>query len=164
MANIKSAKKKINTIERRHQENKYIKATIATLIKKFRKLIEEGKIEEAEKYSKEVYSYIDSACSKGIIHKNNASRKIGRLAQCLYKAKVSTTNTTIETNSSTSETKKENTDIIVEEPKTKKTSAKKASTDSASEKKSTSKKSTKKDTEEKPTKKASSKKATTKSE
>jgi hypothetical protein len=49
---------------------------------------EEGKVQEAEKFSKEVYSYIDSACSKGIIHKNTASRKIGRLASSLYKAKV----------------------------------------------------------------------------
>lgn len=88
MANIKSAKKRISTIQRRREENKYVKATISTLVKKFRKMLAEGKIEEAEKYSKEVYSYIDSACSKGVIHKNNASRKIGRLAEALYKAKA----------------------------------------------------------------------------
>ena len=88
MANIKSAKKRISTIERRTAENKFVKATLSTYIKKFRKMLEEGKVQEAEKFSKEVYSYIDSACSKGIIHKNTASRKIGRLASALYKAKV----------------------------------------------------------------------------
>ena len=88
MANIKSAKKRISTIDRRTAENKFVKATLSTYIKKFRKMLEEGKVQEAEKFSKEVYSYIDSACSKGIIHKNTASRKIGRLASSLYKAKV----------------------------------------------------------------------------
>ena len=88
MANIKSAKKRISTIDRRTAENKFVKATLSTYIKKFRKMLEEGKVQEAEKFSKEVYYYIDSACIKGIIHKNTASRKIGRLASALYKAKV----------------------------------------------------------------------------
>ena len=57
MANIKSAQKRISTIERRREENKFVKATMSTQIKKLRKLIEEGKVEEAEKFSKEVYSY-----------------------------------------------------------------------------------------------------------
>ena len=89
MANIKSAKKRISTIDRRNAENKYVKATMSTYIKKLRKLIEENKVEEAEKFSKEVYAYIDSACSKGVIHKNAASRKIGRLAAAMYKLTAS---------------------------------------------------------------------------
>ena len=87
MANIKSAQKRISTIERRNKENRFVKATLSTKVKKFRKMLEEGKVAEAETYSKEVYSYIDSACSKGVIHKNAASRKIGRLAAAMYKAK-----------------------------------------------------------------------------
>ena len=90
MANIKSAQKRISTIERRREENKFVKATMSTQIKKLRKLIEEGKVEEAEKFSKEVFAYIDSACSKGVIHKNTASRKVGRLAALIFKAKTST--------------------------------------------------------------------------
>ena len=91
MANIKSAKKRINTINRRREENKYVKATLSTYVKKFRKMLEAGNVAEAEEFSKEVYAYIDSACSKGVIHKNAASRKIGRLASALYKAKATTT-------------------------------------------------------------------------
>ena len=89
MANIKSAKKRISTIDRRNEENRFVRATMSTYIKKLRKLIEENKVEEAEKFSKEVYSYIDSACSKGVIHKNAASRKIGRLAAVMYKLTAS---------------------------------------------------------------------------
>ena len=87
MANIKSAKKRISTIARRRDENRFVKATMSTQIKKLRKLVEEGKIAEAETFSKEVYAYIDSACSKGVIHKNAASRKIGRLAALIYMAR-----------------------------------------------------------------------------
>ena len=148
MANIKSAKKRINTIQRRREENKYVKATISTMIKKFRKLIEEGKIEEAEKYSKEVYSYVDSACSKGVIHRNNASRKIGRLAEALFKAK----STVVETKEE-KPAKAEKVEEVKEEPKaeekkvakkTTKTTAKKADEEKKAEKKTTAKKTTKK--------------------
>ena len=89
MSNIKSAKKRISTIDRRNEENRFVRATMSTYIKKLRKLIEEGKVAEAETFSKEVYAYIDSACSKGVIHKNAASRKVGRLAAALFKAKAS---------------------------------------------------------------------------
>lgn len=158
MANIKSAKKRISTIQRRREENKYVKATISTLIKKFRKMLEEGKIEEAEKYSKEVYAYIDSACSKGVIHKNNASRKIGRLAEALYKAKA----TVVESAKETKPAKVEEKKAEVEETKeVKKTTTKKATAEKTTTKKTTTKKVAEK-TETKEEKKPAEKKKATK--
>ena len=142
MANIKSAKKRISTIDRRTAENKFVKATLSTYVKKFRKMLEEGKIAEAEKFSKEVYSYIDSACSKGVIHKNTASRKVGRLASALYKAKVENKPAKVE--------KVEKVEEKVEETAEVKAPAKKTAT-----KKTT----TKKETAEKPAKKTTTKKA-----
>ena len=50
MANIKSAQKRISTIERRNAENRFVKATLSTKVKKLRKMIEEGNVAEAEKY------------------------------------------------------------------------------------------------------------------
>lgn len=149
MANIKSAKKRISTIQRRREENKYVKATISTLIKKFRKMLEEGKIAEAEKYSKEVYSYIDSACSKGVIHKNNASRKIGRLAEALYKAKATANETVNEVKPAKAEKVEEKKEEVAEVKEVKKTTRKtttKKATDAEpkAEKKTTTKKTTKK--------------------
>lgn len=170
MANIKSAKKRISTIERRNSENRYVRATLNTMAKKFRKMLEEGKVEEAEKYSRDVYAYIDSACSKGVIHKNAASRKVGRLASALYKAKANNVETKVE--------KKEEVKVEakVEEPKTekkveakkttRKTATKKATEEKpAAEKKTTTRKSTK-TAEEKPTteKKSTRKTATKKAE
>ncbi len=86
MPNIKSAKKKVLVIERRKQENKYIKSTISTMVKNFRLAVKDDVV-AAEKMLKDISSYIDSACSKGVIHKNNASRKISRLYSLLNKEK-----------------------------------------------------------------------------
>jgi small subunit ribosomal protein S20 len=137
MANIKSAKKRISTIERRRDENRFVKATMSTQIKKLRKMVEEGKIAEAEKFSKEVYAYIDSACSKGVIHKNAASRKIGRLAALVYKATANTT--------AKEEVKVEaKAEVVAEEKPAAKKTTKKATAEEKPAKKTTAKKTTKK--------------------
>jgi len=143
MANIKSAKKRISTIERRRDENRFVKATMSTQIKKLRTLIEEGKIAEAETFSKEVYAYIDSACSKGVIHKNAASRKVGRLAALLFKAKAATPVVEAKVE------KKE--EVKVEETQVEEKPAKKTTT-----------RKTTKSIEEKPAKKTTTRKTTTK--
>jgi len=149
MANIKSAQKRISTIERRNQENRFVRATLSTKIKKLRKMIEEGNVAEAEKYSKEVYSYIDSACSKGVIHKNAASRKVGRLAATLYKAKANAPK--VEKVEKKVEAKVEETATTEETAPAKKTTrktTKKAETaEEKPAKKTTTRKTTKKDAE-----------------
>lgn len=149
MANIKSAQKRISTIDRRNAENRFVRATMSTKIKKLRKMLEEGNIAEAEVYSKEVYAYIDSACSKGVIHKNAASRKVGRLASALYKAKVNVPATA----------PAKEVAIVEEKPVV-------VATEEAPAKKTTTRKTTKKaeTTEEKPAKKTTTKKTTKKAE
>lgn len=143
MANIKSAQKRISTIERRNQENRFVRATLSTKVKKLRKLLEEGKVAEAETYSKEVYAYIDSACSKGVIHKNAASRKVGRLAAALYRAKTTTTEVKVEVKE---EVKVEEKVEVAEEkkPAAKKTTKKAETTEEKPAKKTTTRKTTKK--------------------
>jgi small subunit ribosomal protein S20 len=149
MANIKSAQKRIDTIERRNQENRFVRATLSTKVKKLRKMIEEGKIAEAETFSKEVYAYIDSACSKGVIHKNAASRKVGRLAAAMYKAKVSAPAEKVEAKK-VEEAKAEATPVAEEAPAkktTKKTTTKKAETAEKEPAKKTTRKATTKKAE-----------------
>ena len=85
MPNIKSAKKKVSVIARRKQENRYVKSTMATMIKNFREAVKTD-VAKAEGMLKDIISYIDSAETKGVIHKNNASRKISRLNTLLFKA------------------------------------------------------------------------------
>ena len=86
MANIKSAKKRVLTNDRQRSENRYVKATISTYVKDYRKMLAEGKFEDAQKKLISTISYIDSACSKGVLHKNNASRKIARLTVAYTRA------------------------------------------------------------------------------
>lgn len=85
MANIKSAKKRINTINRQTLENKRVKSEINTSIKKFKASVDAGDKELATKLLAETMSLVDSAASKNIIHKANADRKKSRLSTYLTK-------------------------------------------------------------------------------
>ena len=69
LANIKSAKKRINVIEKKTLRNKMIKSKVKTVIKKVEAAIAAG----------------DKVASKGIYHKNNAARKVSRLAVAVNK-------------------------------------------------------------------------------
>lgn len=88
MPNIKSAKKRVSVIARRTEENRYVKSTLATMVKKFRAAVAASELDKAEKMLPELVSYIYSAQTKGIIHKNTAARKVGRLNAMLFKAKT----------------------------------------------------------------------------
>lgn len=87
MANIKSAKKRINTIRRQTLENKTIKSTINTYIKKYKASVDAGDKETAAKLYSETVSLIDSAATKKVIRKENADRKKSRLALYANKTK-----------------------------------------------------------------------------
>lgn len=85
LANIKSAKKRIKVIEIKTLRNKMVKSKIKTIIKKLEAAIAEGDKAVAQAQLLEVTSEIDKATSKGIFHKNTASRKVSRLATAVNK-------------------------------------------------------------------------------
>ena len=85
MANIKSAKKRILEIEKKTLRNKMIKSKIKTVIKKLEAAIAANDKELAKERLAVVISEIDKATSKGIFHKNTASRKISRLTKAVNK-------------------------------------------------------------------------------
>lgn len=85
MANIKSAKKRIKVIERRTLRNKMVKSKVKTMIKKFEAALAAGDKAAAGKALKAAISEISKAASKGVFHKNTASRKISRLSQAFNK-------------------------------------------------------------------------------
>lgn len=87
MPNIKSAKKRVSVIARRREENRYIKSTMSTMIKNFKAVVAND-ADKAGSMLNDVVSYINSAKSKGVIHQNNASRKVARLNIMLNKAKA----------------------------------------------------------------------------
>lgn len=79
----KSAKKQMQQSARRRARNFPVRSELKTMFKKELSLIKEGNLVEAEKTISTVYSIIDKACKKNIIHPNNASRKKSRLARAL---------------------------------------------------------------------------------
>ena len=83
MPNIKSAKKRVLVIEKKTAVNKAVKSALKTQIKKFLAAVTAGNEEEATKLYPETVSAIDSAASKGILHKNNAANKKAKLAKKL---------------------------------------------------------------------------------
>jgi small subunit ribosomal protein S20 len=85
LANIKSAKKRINVIETKTLRNKMIKSKIKTVIKKVESAIASGDKAAAESALKVAISEINKAASKGIYHKNNAARKVSRLTLAVNK-------------------------------------------------------------------------------
>lgn len=80
MANIKSAKKRIKTNIRNAERNKQHRTEIKTLKKKTEAALKENKPENAN-LVKFFISRVDSAVSKGIIHKNKAARLKSRMAK-----------------------------------------------------------------------------------
>lgn len=80
MANIKSAKKRILVSRTRADRNKAIRSGVKTAIKKVFAAIETGDKEAAKAELAAATKTIEMATSKGVYHKNNAARKVSRLA------------------------------------------------------------------------------------
>ncbi len=85
MANIKSAKKRILVTKTKTERNKAIKSTVKTAIKKVDAAIAANDKAAAQAALKDATVVIDKAAKKKIYHKNNASRKVSRLAQAVNK-------------------------------------------------------------------------------
>ncbi|MBR0575360.1 30S ribosomal protein S20 [Proteiniclasticum sp. BAD-10] len=79
MANIKSSKKRIKITEKKTLRNKMVKSALKTAIKKYETAVAAGNAEEAKVLLGSAIKSVDMAASKGIIHKNMASRKKSRL-------------------------------------------------------------------------------------
>lgn len=88
MPNIKSAKKRVVVNDKKNSQNKMIRSAVKTAIKKFNAALAAGDAETAEKLLPETVSVIDSAASKGILHKNNAANKKSALAKSLNALKA----------------------------------------------------------------------------
>lgn len=85
MANIKSAKKRILVIDKKTERNKAIKSKVKTYIKKVYAAIDGGDKAVAAAALAEATSELSKAASKGVYHKNTASRKISRLNKAVNK-------------------------------------------------------------------------------
>ena len=79
MANIKSAKKRIVVNQTKALRNKMIKSAVKTAVKKVDAAVAANDKELAKAEILNATSVIDKAATKGVYHKNTASRKISRM-------------------------------------------------------------------------------------
>jgi small subunit ribosomal protein S20 len=80
MANTKSARKATRVIARRTEVNKGRRAMLRNSVRKVEEAITSGNRDAAAAALKAAEPAIMRAAQRGIIHKNNASRKVSRLA------------------------------------------------------------------------------------
>lgn len=86
MANIKSAKKRIEITKNRTLINKSKKTEIKTYIRKFESALNEGNIAEARELIKVIDKKLKKAAQRNIIHDNAAARRMSNLTKKLNKA------------------------------------------------------------------------------
>jgi len=139
MPNIKSAKKRVEVIERNRAINKAFKSELATGLKKYNAVISNGDLEGAKELLPVTVSLIDESVSRGIIHKNKADRKKADVnSKYIALAKA---NTKVEKQAKAEVKVEAKTEVkaeeVVEAPKAKRTRAKKAETETAEEPKKT---------------------------
>ncbi len=90
MPNIKSAIKRTHVSERRHIRNRAAKSAVRTFVKTAEKSLRTANVSEdvgAEAVARALKE-LDSAASKGILHKNNAARRKSRLMKKLNQAQA----------------------------------------------------------------------------
>lgn len=85
MANIKSAVKRAKQSEASRLRNRSVRSSLLTSRKKVLAAIGSGNKEEAQKQYSEYTSTLDKAAKKGVVAKNNASRKKSRVAVSISK-------------------------------------------------------------------------------
>jgi small subunit ribosomal protein S20 len=86
LAHTRSAIKRLRQNEKRRARNRFFRATARTEIKKTRRLIEAGELDEAREAVVQAIKALDKAAQKGVIHKNNAARRKSRLMKYLNAA------------------------------------------------------------------------------
>jgi small subunit ribosomal protein S20 len=83
MPNIKSAEKRVLVTARRSLRNASLKSALRTTFKKFEAAVAANDIDQARTALKIATRALDKAATKGIIHRNTASRKKSRLTRRL---------------------------------------------------------------------------------
>ncbi len=83
MANSKTAEKRHRQSVGRRMRNRTAKSEIRSAIKKFLVSVNDGSKDGADKQFNAIKKLMDTAVSRGIMHKNTVARKKSRLAKHL---------------------------------------------------------------------------------
>jgi small subunit ribosomal protein S20 len=84
-----SAKKRIRQNVKRRARNMHWKSTLRTSVKGLRAALSEGDAAKAAELLPATVALINKVASKGVIHKNTASRYVSRLSRAVSQAQTS---------------------------------------------------------------------------
>ena len=90
MPTTKSAKKRLRQSLERRTQNRAVKSTVKTQVRKVREAVQAGDIAKAEAELRLAAKRLDRAGAKRVIHPNAASRTKSRLAHLIRAAKTKT--------------------------------------------------------------------------
>jgi small subunit ribosomal protein S20 len=83
-----SAKKQARASVKRALRNRAVKSEVKTLVVKARKSLSGGAESDRYALTLEAVKGLDRAAAKGVLHRNNASRRKSRLARQMAKLKI----------------------------------------------------------------------------
>jgi small subunit ribosomal protein S20 len=78
-----SAQKRHRQSVKRHARNQAIRSRVRTFVKRVRESLDAKNLEEAATRLQSATRAIDKAVTKGVLHRNTASRKISRLTRAV---------------------------------------------------------------------------------
>jgi small subunit ribosomal protein S20 len=87
MPNTKSAEKRLRQNVNRREQNKPVKSSLKTYIKKVIAAAQSGDVAGAEELYRTAAKKLDQAGSKRVVHKNATSRQKARLQRAIKRAK-----------------------------------------------------------------------------
>jgi small subunit ribosomal protein S20 len=85
LANTASSEKRNRQSQKRRARNVGVRSSVKTAVKKLREALDAGDTAAAKKALPGAEKALASAASKGVLHKNAASRRISRLAHAVAK-------------------------------------------------------------------------------
>ena len=91
MANTRSAEKRNRQSQKRRIRNIQVRTGLRSALKKAREAVAQREPGALKQAVQAAVRTLDRAASKGVIHKNAASRRISRLARAAAKAAAPTT-------------------------------------------------------------------------
>jgi small subunit ribosomal protein S20 len=86
LANTASAEKRNRQAQKRRARNVQVRTGVKSAVKKVREALEKGDATQAKQALAAAERTLGKASSKGVLHRNAASRRIGRLAKAVAKA------------------------------------------------------------------------------
>jgi len=89
--NKKSAIKRMRTNKKRQARNRVTRSTMRTAVRRVDDAVAAGNLQEAEQALPAAIARVSKTSKKGLLHKNNAARKMSRLMRAINRVKEAQT-------------------------------------------------------------------------